>query len=105
MAGAIGKSIDLSTLKQIEGLDYKRVQILGFDGQPLAQLTFLSKVGAPVALCIIRKQGDGNTDIHLAELQGMSAASWSRDGYDYLLIGGSDAALIAATAGKLTGRL
>ena len=35
----------------------------------------------------------------------MSAASWSRDGYDYLLIGGSDAALIASTADRLTGRL
>ncbi len=105
VAGAIGKPIDLSTLKQIEGLDYKRAQILGFEGQPLAQLTFLSEVGAPVALCIIRKQGEGDAEVELAELHGMSAASWSRDGYDYLLIGGSDAALIAATAGKLTNRL
>ncbi len=105
VAGAIGKSIDLSTLKQIDGLDYKRAQILGFEGQPLAQLTFLSEVGAPVALCIIRTRGDGSTDIQVAELQGMSAASWSRDGYDYLLIGGSDAALIASTADRLTDRL
>ncbi|MCY6382943.1 hypothetical protein [Hoeflea prorocentri] len=39
------------------------------------------------------------------KLQGMSAASWTAGGYDYLLIGGVDPDLIRSAAGGLVGRI
>jgi len=105
----IGKKIDLSVLVQQDQLDYKRAQILGFEGRPLLQLTFLSKLGDPIALCIIRssRQGDGqkNSKITMSEMRGMQAASWSQGGYEYFLIGGRDSALIKNAANEFSKNL
>ncbi len=95
---SIGKKVDLSVLVQQSQLDYKRAQILGFEGRPLMQLTFLSKIGDPIALCIIRSGNQESREIVVSEMHGMLAASWSKDGYEYLLIGGHDAALIKSAA-------
>ena len=43
---------DLRTLPEIEGLTFVRSQELGYEGRPLAQLTFLTGDNGPVALCI-----------------------------------------------------
>ncbi len=48
LSGALG--IDLTALPEVEGLSFKRAQQLGFNGRPLAQLTFLTAEGGPVAL-------------------------------------------------------
>ncbi len=98
VAKNIGKKIDLSVVVQQDQLDYKRAQILGFEGKPLLQLTFLSKLGDPIALCIIRSDRRESGEIRVSEMRGMRAASWSKDGYEYLLIGGRDAALIKNAA-------
>jgi len=95
---AIGKKVDLPNLVQQNQLDYKRAQILGFEGRPLMQLTFLTKLGEPIALCIIRSEGAKNSVVVESEMRGMRAASWAKDGYEYLLIGGRDAALIKNAA-------
>ena len=78
---------DLTNLPQIEGLSYKRSQELGFKGRPLAQLTFLTADGGPVALCIIRTGKTDTPEIKAEMLSGMSAYSWTDDGYGLLLIG------------------
>ena len=101
IAVSLGKDLDLQLLKRLDGLNYKRAQILGFEGRPLAQITFVSNGGAPIALCIIRIAGSEETRPALKDRQGMASASWSRDGYEYLLIGGSDRALVETAAGKL----
>ena len=95
---AIGKKVDLPSLVQQKQLDYKRAQILGFEGRPLMQLTFLTKLGEPIALCIIRSEMLENSKVVVSEMRGMQAASWARDGYEYLLIGGRDRALIKNAA-------
>jgi len=102
---SIGKTLDLGDLVQQDQLDYKRAQILGFEGKPLAQLTFLSDAGEPIALCIIRSTGQGTKEIVISEMLGMQAASWSRDGYEYLLIGGGNAALIKDAANAFARKL
>ncbi|MGI9409639.1 MAG: anti-sigma factor family protein, partial [Hyphomicrobiaceae bacterium] len=56
VSDALGKDLRLGDLQRSRQLDYKRAQVLGFQGRPLVQLAFLSKVGAPIALCIIRSQ-------------------------------------------------
>ncbi len=95
---AIGKRIELANLKEFDGMDYKRSQILGFEGKPLAQLTFLSKMGEPIALCIIRKPESNDLNIQSATLEGLASAYWSKGGYEYLLIGGNDEVMINEAA-------
>ena len=79
--------LDLTQLPEVEGLTYRRAQQLGFKGKPLAQLTFLTKDGGPVALCILRTT-KADSDAILAEtLDGLAAYSWISGGYGILLIG------------------
>ncbi len=85
-----GKKIALESLTSSEELVYKRAQILGFEGKPLAQLTFLTESDTPIALCIIKASSLKNTAIETKTIEGMSAANWQQDGYAYLLIGGND---------------
>ncbi len=102
---SIGKVLELAKLSGNADLDYKRAQILGFEGQPLAQLTFLSKVGAPIALCIIRSNEADESAIRVAKHRGMSSAYWSKDGYEYFLIGGEDEQLIERSAQQFANRI
>lgn len=95
---AIGKQLSAGTLRDLPGVAYKRAQILGFKGQPLLQLTFLTGTGDPIALCILKAGNDKEAPVQLTRLEGMSAASWQADGYDYLLIGGQDNALLEQVA-------
>ena len=105
VGSAIGKNLSFETLQGMRGLDYKRAQILGFEGKPLAQMTFLSKMGNPIALCIIRSDVNGHSKIENFQLEGMASASWSRSGYEYLIIGGKDSALIEAAAAHFAARI
>jgi len=95
---AIGKGFELAYLQNFDGMDYKRSQILGFEGKPLAQLTFLSKMGEPIALCIIRKPESAEADVEITKLEGLASAHWSKGGYEYLLIGGNDDVMIDEAA-------
>ncbi len=94
----IGKHFPIETLSARPELDYKRAQILGFKGQPLIQLAFLSKLDVPLALCVIKAENKLTENIKLASIEGMAAASWTQKGYAYLLIGGQDQRLIADQA-------
>lgn len=101
ISGLLGKPLDLTLLTDLPELEYKRAQILGYEGEPLAQMTFLSTDGVPIALCIIRQPDGENVPVTLAEMEGMASASWSSEGYDYLLIGGKDQTILDSVAGKL----
>lgn len=82
---------DLTSLPDIEGLTFKRAQILGFNGKPLVQIAFARADGTPVALCIIAANSKEAKAMQAETLGGMAAASWNRDGRAYLLIGGDAA--------------
>ena len=41
----------------------------------------------------------------MQEMHAMSTASWSKDGYSYFLVGGSDDALIGKAAARFAERL
>lgn len=79
--------IDLTALPQVEGLSFKRAQQLGFNGRPLAQLTFLTADGGPVALCILQTNGESSDQIAASVLRGMDTYNWTDNGYGVLLIG------------------
>jgi anti-sigma factor RsiW len=105
VAATIGKSIAPGVLSGVDGLIYKRAQTLGFEGRALAQLAFLSDTGEPFALCIMRSVSPELTRMTFETRRGMRAASWSANGYEYLLIGGSDDKLTRAAASYFATRL
>jgi len=105
VSAAIGKNFDYEVFASDENLDFKRSQILSFNGRPLIQLAFLSPDGKPYALCIIRQNGSDNKQMQLGEAEGLKAASWLKVGYEYVLIGGDDPALIEKTANYYSVRL
>jgi anti-sigma factor RsiW len=105
VSNTLGRPIALDALMASKNLDYKRAQVLGFEGRPLIQLAFLSKAGAPVALCIIRNNKSGDSKTKFGSMLGMATASWSKGAYDYLLVGGNDAAMISEAAALFSTRL
>ncbi|MFM7608140.1 MAG: hypothetical protein ACKO9A_04565 [Alphaproteobacteria bacterium] len=105
VAATIGKSIAPGVLSGMDRLSYKRAQTLGFDGRALAQLAFLSDTGEPFALCIMRSASPELPRMAFETRRGMRAASWSANGYEYLLIGGSDDELTRAAASYFATRL
>ena len=100
VSASIGKSIKLDQLNVSPEIEYKRGQLLGFEGAALVQLAFLTKTGDPLALCIIRNGSDNSENVDLAVLEGMSSAYWRKDGYSYLLIGGKNSELVSRIAEK-----
>lgn len=81
---------DLSGAQAIEGLDFKRAQVLGYNGKPLAQIAYVNAKGEPMALCVIKISKSVTQDIVVQTMGDLAAAHWKADGYAYLLIGGSD---------------
>lgn len=101
VAASVGRSLDMAI--EVPGLDYKRAQLLGFKGKPLAQLAYLADSGVPYALCVIPKEDVAA--LRQMEAQGLQSATWSDGSFAYLLIGGTDAAFIAQTAAHLQSTL
>lgn len=89
---------DLSGAQAIDGLDFKRAQILGYNGKPLAQIAYVNAKGEPMALCVIKISKPGTQDIVVQKMGGLAAAHWKADGFAYLLIGGSDQAAVETWA-------
>lgn len=98
VAGSFGKDLSFEALTANDQLDFKRAQLLGFNGKPLVQLAYLSDAGDPVALCIIKSGKPGDAAVITKSLKGMRTAIWRKNGYAYVLIGGKDAGLIERAA-------
>lgn len=98
VAGRLERELPIAALQALDGLTLKRAQILAYENRPLAQIAYITATGEPIALCIVA--GDKAT-VELVSnetIRGMAAASWSKNGYGFLLIGSSDAALIDRAA-------
>ncbi len=95
---ALGKNISLQDLSQVSELELKRAQTLGFKGRPLIQVAYLSRLGTPIVLCIMKSGEKPDTSVKTQTLQGMSAAEWSKGEYEFLLIGGTDRDMIERAA-------
>lgn len=81
---------DVATLPSVDGLTFVRAQELGFEGRPLAQLTFLTADEGPVALCIVETGKETTDRIDFAELYGLDTYSWTQGGFGILLVGPRD---------------
>jgi anti-sigma factor RsiW len=100
---AIGRPITLAAL-QVAGLDFKRAQILGFDGRPLVQFAYLDAAGTPIAFCAMRT-GEADSPVRAGELRELAAASWTRGGYAFIVIGGKQPVAVERVATELSLRV
>ncbi|MEJ6708120.1 MAG: hypothetical protein QNK92_04790 [Amylibacter sp.] len=89
---------DSSGVQAIDGLDFKRAQVLGYNAKPLGQIAYVNAKGEPMALCVIKISKSVTQDIVVQKMSGLAAAHWKADGYAYLLIGGSDQAAVETWA-------
>jgi anti-sigma factor RsiW len=95
--------IALDALK-LPGLDFKRAQLLQFEGRPLAQFAYLSEAGVPMAFCFMRT-GNADRPIQVSTLHGLAAASWTKNGYGFIMIGGTQSDVVRQAATELASRI
>jgi len=95
---------NLAAAANVDGLNYRRAQMLGLNGNPLVQIAYLSGSDDPVAICITRV--DEVAYAPKAEmLAGLASAHWVKDGYGFLVIGGDDLGAVKVIADGLRERI
>lgn len=77
------------TAPQIEGLTFKRAQMLAVNGEALVQIAYLDADGIPWALCITRV-GQDDRDLKSKMSHALAASSWVENGLGFVLVGGQD---------------
>lgn len=87
--------VDLSGALALQDLEFKRAQMLGFDGRPLLQVAYLTQDGTPMALCLISVDGPDQAPVSSVNFD-LAGVSWTRDGVGYFLVGGQDTATVTA---------
>lgn len=81
--------VDMSAAKVIEGLAFKRAQVLSIDGAFLLQLAYLDDAGRPFALCVTPVATDV-ADLATKMRFDLAATHWVDGGVGFVLIGGED---------------
>lgn len=104
-AGVFSRADDLigvnaAPARTIDGLDFKRAQMLGFGDNALLQMAYLDGDGVPFAFCLTATDGP-DRDPQTTEVAGLAATSWVSDGVGYILIGGTDTDRVAAMSAPL----
>lgn len=77
----------------LDGLVFKRAQVLAFNQKPLAQFMYQGLDGTPIAICVL-KNGKQDKAISLANIKGLNSASWNLDGFAFIVIGDTDSEVI-----------
>ncbi|HME24403.1 MAG TPA: hypothetical protein VKI44_24235 [Acetobacteraceae bacterium] len=100
---ALGRPITFAAL-QIVGLEFKRAQILNFDGRPLVQFAYLDTAGTPIAFCATRT-GEADSPMRTGELLALATAYWTKGGYAFIVIGGRHPEAVERAAAELSVRV
>ncbi len=103
----VGSKIGLSLSPEavaLEGADFRRAQVLEYDGEPLAQLAYLDPRDGPMALCIV-KSSRGAAGPDSERRRGMNIVYWSTNDHALMLIGHATADRMAAVAADVRTRL
>jgi anti-sigma factor RsiW len=82
-AAAVGLSLSIDALANVEGLMLRRAQVLGFEGEALIQLAYTDTAGTPFALCIMPRR---NSEDGAATLAGMSTYSWTEQNHSFIFV-------------------
>ncbi|MGB5863582.1 MAG: hypothetical protein WBG95_04725 [Sulfitobacter sp.] len=81
--------VDLDSVPQLDGMVFKRVQILAIDDRTLIQFAYLADDGTTFALCLVRV-AEQDRAIKNEQSHALATASWVNNGIGFVLIGGSD---------------
>ena len=81
----------------LPGVDFKRAQLLQYEGKPLAQIAYLDPETGPMALCIVMSD-KGRKAPDLESRKGMNVVYWSNETHAFMLIGHADVERMSAIA-------
>jgi anti-sigma factor RsiW len=85
----INFNVALAPAVELEDLNFKRAQMLGWNGKPLLQLAYLDSDGTPMALCLTPVGAD-DSEPKTSTSHNLAGVSWVKDGIGYYLVGGQD---------------
>lgn len=91
---------DLRMLRTVEGLQYRRAQLLGFNGKPLVQVAYTLPDGTPVAICILPSDTEA-AGPNGQFLSGLAASDWTTGTHGVVVIGGQDQTTIDSIASQI----
>ena len=96
----------MNVLRQraLPGIDFKRAQLLQYDGKPLAQIAYLDPETGPMALCIVASDA-GRREPDLESRKGMNVVYWSNATHAFMLIGHAPADRMSGIADAVRGRI
>jgi anti-sigma factor RsiW len=84
--------------------EFKRAQILEYDGVPIAQITYLDPANGPMALCVTLSNS-GSRHFARERRHGMNVVYWADMEHAWMLIGHNPAAELEDMAKLLRSRL
>jgi len=84
---ALGRSLDVDAVRNLDGLSLLRAQVLGFNDTPLVQMAYLSENGVPIALCAVHIGSDAQAGVRAEVLSGLPSVSWSDGEFSYMIVG------------------
>jgi anti-sigma factor RsiW len=85
-------------------MQFKRAQILEYDGVPIAQMTWLDPAHGPLALCVIRASSGSRPFAH-ERRRGLNVVYWADREHAWMLIGHNPATELEDMARLLRSRL
>jgi anti-sigma factor RsiW len=88
----------------LPGVDFRRAQVLEYDGKPLAQIAYLDPETGPMALCVIPSD-KGAKAPDMERRRGMNVVYWSNATHAFMLIGHDSADRMKELADSVRGRL
>jgi len=85
----VGSKLGISLTPEtvaVPGADFRRAQVLEYDGKPLAQIAYLDPEDGPMALCIVPSD-KGKAEPDMERRRGMNVVYWSNATHAFMLIG------------------
>ncbi|MFJ4246828.1 anti-sigma factor family protein [Pseudomonas sp. NPDC089741] len=99
----LGLSLAPATLR-LPGAEFKRAQMLEYDGVPIAQITYLDARHGPMALCVTRSNS-GSQPLAHERRHAMNVVYWTEREHAWMLIGHNPAPELEVLARHLIERL
>ncbi|WP_417520079.1 anti-sigma factor family protein [Minwuia sp.] len=100
---AVGLSFDPLLTNDGE-LNFRRIQVLEFNGKTLVQIAYLSVDEKPVSFCVIAS-GKPELDTAFEKRNGLGIVHWIDGGYGFMVIGDVPEARLADMAAQLRQKL
>ena len=94
--------VDLTPALDIDGLSFKRVQMLAIDGAPLIQMAYLDDEGQPFAFCLTMRDAQDRDTLTKMSWD-LATSSWIEDGVGFVLVGGADETRVGEMAQRFRG--